>query len=202
MSPHVVVQGDWGLQSVHHTSLLFLPLKRKDSSHFCAAPAWDLSQAGRESSMNFPSVSPSTGLQFYMNFSRSLSMGCSSSGIDYSILGLQQGHRSCHKQTCSSTNLPRDQSYLWSLIFFTVDPPQTEAGSLIHCGSPWSAGGEQLYHGLHHWLQGNLYSGAWSTSSTSCFTDLGVSRSVPCTLISGCYCCCTPPSDICLSQRP
>ncbi|KAM9590921.1 uncharacterized protein ACIBXB_005956 [Morphnus guianensis] len=34
------------------------------------------------------------------------------------------------------------------------------------------------HHGLHHGLQGNLCSGAWSISSPSFFTDLGVRRVV------------------------
>jgi len=35
-----------------------------------------------------------------------------------------------------------------------------------------------LHHGLHHKLQGNLCSSAWSTSSPFFFTDLGVNRVV------------------------
>ena len=38
------------------------------------------------------------------------------------------------------------------------------------------------HHGLLHGLQGNLCSGAWSMSSSSCFTDLGVFRVVSHTL--------------------
>ena len=37
------------------------------------------------------------------------------------------------------------------------------------------------HHSLHHMLQGNLCSGAWSTSSPSFFTDLGVCGVVPLT---------------------
>ncbi|KAK4832092.1 hypothetical protein QYF61_020707 [Mycteria americana] len=42
------------------------------------------------------------------------------------------------------------------------------------------------HHGLHHRLQGNLCSGAWSTSSTSFFTDLGVCRVVSLTYSHSC----------------
>ena len=45
-------------------------------------------------------------------------------------------------------------------------------------GPSQAAGGYQLHHGLLHGLQGNLCSGAWSTSCSSFFTDLGVCRVV------------------------
>lgn len=39
----------------------------------------------------------------------------------------------------------------------------------------WAAGAQQHHHGLHG-MQGNLSCGAWSTSSFSFFSDLGVCR--------------------------
>ena len=55
------------MRSVHHTlSLLLLPPQGEDSSHSSPAPAWGPSH-GRQSSMNFSSVSPSHRLQFFTN---------------------------------------------------------------------------------------------------------------------------------------
>jgi len=56
-------------------------------------------------------------------------------------------------------------------------------------------GDSLLCHGLLHGLQGNLCSGAWSTSSPSFLTDLGVYRVVYLTSSHLTLCCC------CLSSR-
>lgn len=45
-------------------------------------------------------------------------------------------------------------------------------------------GDNLLHHGLLCRLQGNLCSGAWSSSSPSFLTDLGVCRAVSCTFLS------------------
>jgi len=61
--------GEWGLQSVHHTlSLPLLPPQREDSSHSSPAPALGPTH-GRQSSPNCSSMGPSHGLQFFTNFS-------------------------------------------------------------------------------------------------------------------------------------
>ena len=62
------------------------------------------------------------------------------------------------------------------------------------------------HHGLPHGLQGNLCSGAWSTSSPSFFPDLGVCRVVPLTyshssLLTAVAQCFSPPFLNMLSQR-
>ncbi|KAM9590835.1 uncharacterized protein ACIBXB_005885 [Morphnus guianensis] len=80
---------------------------------------------------------------------------------------------------CSSAGFPRGHSLLREThllrrgvlhglqvdICSTMDLHGLQGDSLPH-------------HGLHHRLQGNLCSGAWSTSSPSFFTDLGVCRVV------------------------
>ena len=79
---------------------------------------------------------------------------------------------------CSSAGSPRGHSFLqahlpapvWTGlqvgICSTMDLPGLQGHSLPH-------------HGLLHRLQGNLCSGAWSTSSPSFCADLGVCRAVP-----------------------
>lgn len=58
-----------GLWSVLHTlSLLLLPPQGEGSSHCSSSPAWGPSHR-RQSSMNFSSLSPSHGLQFFTNCS-------------------------------------------------------------------------------------------------------------------------------------
>lgn len=47
--------------------------------------------------------------------------------------------------------------------------PWSAGGSLLPCGFAWAAGA-QVPHDLHHWLQENLGSSTWSSSSF--FTDL------------------------------
>ena len=70
-SPQVVQgDGEWGLQSVHHTlSLPLLPPQGEDSSHSAPAQAWGPSH-GTQSSMNCSSKSTFHKLQFFMNCSR------------------------------------------------------------------------------------------------------------------------------------
>lgn len=56
--------------------------------------------------------------------------------------------------------------------------PQVTGGHLLCCGPSWSMLLPQ--HGLHHRLQEDLTSSAWSTSSLS-FTGLGDCRTIPLT---------------------
>jgi len=53
--------------------------------------------------------------------------------------------------------------------------PQAAGGYLLHRGPTWAAEA-QPHHGLLHGPQENLCSSAWTTSSLSSFTDLGVCR--------------------------
>jgi len=92
---------------------------------------------------------------------------------------------------CSSMGSPRGRSLLqahppalaWGSprpaggYLLHCGPPWAAGGYLLHCGPPRAAGDNLLHHGLLHRLQGNLCSGAWSTSSPS-FTDLGVCRAI------------------------
>lgn len=82
-------------------------------------------------------------------------------------------------ETSSSTNPSWDQTHLWAWIWSRVRFSTNCSGSLILYGPPSSAGVQLLYHGLHNWLRWNIYSGSWGTSSPSCVSDLGVSRSIP-----------------------
>jgi len=117
--------------------------------------------------MNFSSVSPSHELQFFTN--------CPSMGPSHGV----QSFRNRLLQRVSPTGsqaLPANllwcgllssqgHSLLWVSTCSTVDLHGLQGDSLPH-------------HGLLHGLQGYLCSGAWSTSSPSFFTDLGVCRAV------------------------
>ena len=175
--------GEWGLQSVHHTlSLPLLPPQGKDSSHSSPAPAWGPSH-GRQSSMNFSNVSPSHGLQFFTN--------CSSMGPFHRVQSFRNGllqHGSpvgpqvLLEKTCSSVDSsPQATGPARSLLQHglpTGSQPPLGIHLLQHgvlhrlqvdiCSTVNLHGlqGDSLpHHGLHHGLQGNLCSGAWSTSS-------------------------------------
>lgn len=111
-------------------------------------------------------------------------MGCSPSGTDCSSVSHMQGHKPCH-QTCSSLG-SSDSAGLQVLLKCgsptELQPPldihllqhwnlcglQVDVCSAVDCGPPQVAGRQ---HGL-------LCSSAWSTSSSSFFTDLGVYRAV------------------------
>ncbi|KAK4810648.1 hypothetical protein QYF61_007385 [Mycteria americana] len=114
--------------------------------------------------MNFSNVGPSHGLQFFMN--------CSSVGSFHRVQSFRNGLLQCGLSMGSQ--LPSGHIHLlrhgvlYGLqedICSTVDLHGLQGDSLPH-------------HGLHHELQGNLCPGAWSTSSSSFFTDLGVCRVV------------------------
>ncbi|KAM6059669.1 uncharacterized protein LJ206_014270 isoform 2-T2 [Theristicus caerulescens] len=90
-------------------------------------------------------------------------MGCSPAGMDCSSTGPLQGHKSCQK-TCSSMGSPQGHSLLqahppalmWILHGLWVDICSTVV----------------LHHRLH---RHHLCSSAWSISSSSFFTEFGIS---------------------------
>ena len=108
---------------------------------------------------------------------------------------LPQGHKSC-QQTCSSvgSSLQRSTDPARSLLQHGLPTgSQPPLGThLLWCGVlpglqveicstvdlPGLQGDSLPHQGLPHGLQGNLCSGAWSISSPSFFTDLGVCRAV------------------------
>lgn len=73
---------------------------------------------------------------------------------------------------CSSTCLPQGHSLLSSIHLLEHGLQVISASP----GCPWASGTQLPHHGLHHWLQGNLISGTWSTSLPSFSTDLGACR--------------------------
>ncbi|KAK4829372.1 hypothetical protein QYF61_003495 [Mycteria americana] len=133
--------------------------KLEGLGHFTrSTTAWDPSH-GRQSSMNFSKLSPSHEPQFFIN--------CSS-------MGSPQGHMSC-QQSCSS--LHGSTGPARSLLQRRL-PMRSQSPLGIHLLRQGVLHRLQVdicmdLHGLHHGLQGNLCSGAWSTSSPSFFTDLG-----------------------------
>jgi len=94
------------------------------------------------------SVGPSHGLQLFMN--------CSSVSPSHGVQVFMN---------CFSKGSPQGHILLWT-------SPSSGVGSSLGCGwgsaPPWSA----------LWLQGNLCSGVWTTSSSSFCTDLGGCRVV------------------------
>ena len=147
--------------------------------------------------MNFSNLSPSHRLQFFTNCSsvgpfhgvqsfrnRLLQRG-SPAGSQVLPANLLQrgllspwGHRSCqepaparasHGVTASFGHPP---ALVWG-------PPWAAGGYLLHRGPPWAAGGQPASPWSSPGAAGeSLCSGAWSTSSPSFFTDLGVCRVV------------------------
>ena len=128
-----------------------------------------------------------------------LPTGCSSSRMDCFHVGPPWGHKSCQQTcfgmgsslhgstgpqvlpgSCSGVGFPRGHSVLrastCSGVGSSLHGLQVDICSTVELhGLP----GDSLpHHGLPHGLQGNLCSGAWSTSSPSFFTDLGVCRAV------------------------
>ena len=113
-----------------------------------------------------------------------------------SSVGPLQGYKSCH-QTCSSvgSSLHGATGPARSLLqrgLPTGSQPPSDTFTCAGVGSssmgcrwrsalPWTSMGARrslAHHGLHHGLQGNLCSGAWSTSFPSFLTDLGLCRVV------------------------
>ena len=76
---------------------------------------------------------------------------------------------------CSSASCPQGHSLLWASTCSSVGSSMDCSGSLLHGEPPCAAGRQPA---LLQGLQGNLCSGAWSTSSPSFFTDLVVCRVV------------------------
>ncbi|KAM9590846.1 uncharacterized protein ACIBXB_005895 [Morphnus guianensis] len=123
-----------------------------------------------------------------------LSTVCSPSGTDCSSVGPPRGHKSCQKICSVGSSLHRSAGPARSLLQRRVPTgSQPPSGThLLRCGvlhglqvdicstvDLHGLQGDSLpHHGLHHRLQGNLCSGAWSISSPSFFTDLGVRRVV------------------------
>ncbi|KAM9599800.1 uncharacterized protein ACIBXB_003644 [Morphnus guianensis] len=165
----------------HHTlPLLQCGVPPTGDSPPRTSPMWVLPM-GCSSSRTAPAQVPSTA--------------CSPSGAHCSSVGPPQGHKSCQK-TCSSvgSSLHASAGPARSLLQRGVptgsQPPlgthllrrgdlpglQVEICSTVDLHG---LQGDSLPHrGLPHGLQGNLCSGAWSISSPSFFTDLGVCRVV------------------------
>lgn len=146
------------------------------------------------------SLSPSHWLQLFMNCS---SLHCSQRTQSFrntllhhrSLTGSQvlsanlllhgflapQDHRSCQDLApvpASHRVTAFFQAFLHVLHVAGWDPSQVTDRFLLLYGSPWAAGTQQLHHGLHHKLQGNPCSSAWTITSISFFTDLDVCRVV------------------------
>ncbi|XP_049649849.1 uncharacterized protein LOC126035356 [Accipiter gentilis] len=119
---------------------------------------------------------------------------CSPSGAHCSSAGPPRGHKSCQKTCSMGSSLHRSAGPARSLLQCGVptgsQPPsgthllrrgvlhglQVDICSIVDLHG---LQGDSLPHqGLHHGLQGNLHSGAWSISSPSFFIDLGVHRLV------------------------
>jgi len=157
---------------------------------------------GRQSSTNFSNVSPSHGLQFFTNCSsvgpfhrlqpsrkRTLQRG-SPTGSEVLPANLFQ-HGLLSPQVHMTCQEPAPAQALHGVTVSFRHPPalacsplRAASGYLLCCGPPWAAGDSLPHrdslphHGLHHGLQENLCSSAWSTSSPSFFTNLGVCRVV------------------------
>jgi len=168
-------------------------------------PAWDPSY-GRQFSMNFSNVGPSHGVQLFMN--------CSSVGVSHGVQSFRNRLLQCGSSTGSQV-LPADLPQCGLLSPWVhrscqepapVRAPHRVTASSGHppapaWGPPRAAGGSLLPprglhrlqgHSLpHHGLQGNLCSGAWSTSCPSFCTDRGLCRVAALTYssLSGCSCC-------------
>ncbi|KAK4807205.1 hypothetical protein QYF61_024325 [Mycteria americana] len=141
--------------------------------------------------MNFSNVGPSHGLQFFMNYSsmglfhgvqsfrnRLLQHG-SPTGTQVLPANLfQHGLLSLHRsigpaRSLLQRRLPTGSQplsgihLLWHGVLHGL---QVDICSTVNLHG--LQGDNLPHHGRHHRLQGNLCSGAWSTSSPSFFTDL------------------------------
>jgi len=147
------------LRSVHHTfSLLLLPPQGEDSSRSAPAPAWGPSH-GRQSSMNFSSLSPSQEQAAPAWVPHGVT------GPPKSLLqhGLSMGSQP-PLGTAPCSGMGSSLGCRW-VSAPAVDLHGLQGHSLAHCG-------------LLHGLQGNLCSSTWSTSCPSFSTDLEVCRVV------------------------
>ena len=141
------------------------------------------------------------------------STGCSPSGADCSSVGPPRGHKSCQQTcfsvgsslhgatgpqvlpgACSSAGFPRGHSVLRAS---TCSGVGSSTGCRWISAPPWTSMGCRgtacLTMVFTTGCRGiSLCSGAWSTSSPSFFTDLGVCGVVPLTsshsALSGCNC--------------
>ena len=153
--------------------------------------------------MKFSNVDPSHGLQIFTNYfsmgpshgeqsfrNRLLQHG-SPPGLQVLPANLLQHGSPLHTGpqvlpgACFSAGSQHSVTPLHRVTASFGDPPAPAWGTswaagedLLHLGPPWAAEGSLPHHGLLHRLQGNLCSGARSTSSPSFFTDLGVCRVV------------------------
>jgi len=145
------------------------------SSHSALAPAWALPTGD----------SPPRTAPVWV-----LPMGCSPSGTGCSSVGPPRGHKPC-QQTCSTVGSSLHEatgparSLLQCGLPTGSHPPAPAWGhpwaagrDLLHREPPWAAGHSLPHQGLLHGLQGNLCPDAWSTSTPSFCTDLGVCRAV------------------------
>ncbi|KAK4827158.1 hypothetical protein QYF61_015112 [Mycteria americana] len=138
-----------------------------DSSHSSPAPAWGPSH-GRQSSMNCSNVGPFHEVQSFRN--RLLQRGSPTGSQVLPANLLQRGilspwiHRSCQRPALAWASHGVTASFgihlLWCGVLHGL---QVDICSTIN---PMGCRGTSLpHHGLHHGLQGNLCSGAWSTST-------------------------------------
>jgi len=155
----------------------------------------------RQSSMNFSNMGPSHELQFFMKCSsishfhevQSFRNRQCGSPVGSQVLPeelFQRGLLSMGPQvlpgTCSGVWSPWGHSLLEGTT--TCSGIVSSTGCRVDiCPTVdlYGLPGDNLFHhGLHHRLQWNLCSGAWSTSSPSFFTDLCVCRVVCLTPLS------------------
>jgi len=163
------------------------------SSHSASAPVWGPSH-GRQFSTNFSNMSPSHGLQFFINSS---SVGPSHRVQSFKNRLLQCGSP-FGSQVLPANLLQRGLLSPWSHRSWQEPAPARTSHRVTACFRHRPAPAWAL-HGLQveicstvdlHGLQGTAcltrvcsrgcrgISGAWSTSSPSSFTDLGVCRVV------------------------
>jgi len=167
------------VSSSHASSLPLLVPVWEDSSHSSLAAVWGPSR-GRQSSMNFSSISPSHRLQFFTN--------CSSVGPFHRVQSISNTMLQ-HGYSMRSQVLPANVFWCGVLCLHGVSGPVRNLlqcwlsiGSQPPLGVPTCSGvgsftgctwisapswtsvgykGENLpHHGLHHGLQGNLCSSA------------------------------------------
>jgi len=163
-------------------SLLLLPPEGEDFPRSSPAPGWGVSHRTL-SFVNCSSVGPSHRLQFFTNFPsmgpfhgvqsfRNRLLQCGSPmGSQVLPASPLQGALLCPRVYRSYQGPAPSQTFHGFTASFghppvsAWGPPRASDGYLLHCGPPWAAGDSLSHHGLLHRLQGNLCSGAWSTSS-------------------------------------
>ena len=169
-------QGMWAVISSSH-----VVTAAPSSSHSSLAPVWGSSH-GRQFFMNCSSLGPSHGVQSFRN--RLLQCESPAGSQDLSANLLQHGLLSPWVHMSRQKPVPAQAPHRVTASF--RHPPAPAQGPFhglqVEICSTMDLHGLQG-HSLPHGLQGNLCSGAWSTSSHSFFTDLGVCRVVSLTYI-------------------